>query len=119
MNKYWLYVVIAGIMEIFWVTGLKYSESWWEWLIVIAFISFSFFLLLKACAMLPTGTVYAVFTGIGTIGTVLTEMLFFHEPVNVYKLLLVALLLTGIIGLKKVTHAAGDARGRHQEKHQV
>ncbi|NEW07586.1 multidrug efflux SMR transporter [Paenibacillus sp. SYP-B3998] len=103
MNKYWMYVIISGITEIFWVAGLKYTESYWGWLIVIAAISISFVLLLKACAVLPTGTVYAVFAGIGTVGTVLTEMVIFKEPIHLAKIGLIFVLLIGIIGLKSVT----------------
>ncbi|MEW9699238.1 multidrug efflux SMR transporter [Paenibacillus sp. SI8] len=103
MNKYWMYVILSGITEMFWVAGLKYAASYWGWLVVIASISLSFVLLLKACAALPTGTVYAVFAGIGTIGTVLTEMIVFKEPFHLAKIAMILLLLVGIIGLKRVT----------------
>lgn len=103
MNKNWLYVLIGGIIEVVWVTGLKHAENGWEWLITAAAIAASFWLIIEASRRLPVGTVYAVFTGIGTAGTVLTEMLVFGEPFRWSKTLLIALLLLGVIGLKLIT----------------
>ncbi|MGZ9586349.1 DMT family transporter [Paenibacillus marinisediminis] len=103
MKKEWWLVVLAGVIEVVWVSGLKYSTSWWGWLITIASIVLSFKLLIEAASRLPIGTVYAVFTGLGTAGTVITEMVFFGEPVDPIKLILIAMLTAGVIGLKLVT----------------
>ncbi|MDK8181543.1 multidrug efflux SMR transporter [Paenibacillus sp. UMB4589-SE434] len=102
-NKHWLLVVLAGVIEVIWVTGLKHSTLWWEWLITVIAIIISFKVLIDAAKHLPLGTVYAVFTGLGTAGTVLTEMLVFGEPVKLLKLLFIATLAAGVIGLKLVT----------------
>ncbi|MEH6944195.1 DMT family transporter [Bacillus sp. JJ722] len=99
----WIYVIIAGIIEIFWVIGLKTASSPLEWSVVVIGIAISFFLLFKAYAKLPVGTVYAIFTGIGAGGIVLTETLFFGEPFSIVKVLLIALIFIGVIGLKKIT----------------
>lgn len=102
-NKGWVYVLIAGIIEILWVSGLKHSAAWWEWALTVIAIGISFVVVIRAAKILPVGTVYAVFAGIGTAGTVLTEMLLFGEPFNIVKILLVLVLLSGVIGLKLVT----------------
>ncbi|PYE50724.1 multidrug efflux SMR transporter [Paenibacillus barcinonensis] len=103
MNRNWLYVFIGGIIEIVWVSGLKHASSTWEWVLTAIAIVISFALIIAASKRLPVGTVYAVFTGIGTAGTVLTEMLLFGEPFRLAKVLLIGLLLCGVIGLKLVT----------------
>ncbi|MEK3723319.1 DMT family transporter [Paenibacillus sp. FSL H8-0034] len=103
MNRYWIYVVLSGILEIVWVTGLKHSETALEWTATAAAIMISFLVIILAARRLPVGTVYAVFAGIGTSGTVVVEMLIFGEPFNVAKIMLIAVLLAGVIGLKIVT----------------
>lgn len=101
--KNWLYVLAAGIVEILWVFGLKASETFLEWGGTIALIVISFYLIMKATAQLPVATVYAVFTGIGTAGTVAVGMIFLDEPFSWLKILFIATLLIGVIGLKLVT----------------
>lgn len=103
MNRNWLYVLLSGLVEILWVTGLKHAGNVWEWLGTLIAIVASFYLIIEAAKRLPVGTVYAVFTGIGTAGTVVTEMLVFGEPFNLTKVLLIGVLLAGVIGLKLVT----------------
>ncbi|OME97146.1 DMT family transporter [Paenibacillus amylolyticus] len=103
MNRNWLYVFIGGIIEIVWVSGLKHASNAWEWTLTGIAIVISFGLIIAASKKLPVGTVYAVFTGIGTAGTVLTEMVLFGEPFRLAKVLLIGLLLCGVIGLKLVT----------------
>jgi len=110
MRKEWGYLLLAGALEVVWVSGLKYSAAWWEWGIIVAAMVLSFKALLEAAARLPLGTVYAVFTGLGTVGTVITEIVRYGEPVNVPKLLLIALLAAGVMGLKSVTTEEAAAR---------
>ena len=94
---------VGGMIEIVWVSGLKHASNAWEWALTGLAIVISFGLIIAAAKRLPVGTVYAVFTGIGTAGTVLTEMLLFGEPFRLAKMLLIGLLLCGVIGLKLVT----------------
>ncbi|WP_223066025.1 DMT family transporter [Paenibacillus caui] len=115
MNRNWLYVLIGGIGEVVWVTGLKHASKRWEWLVTLVSIAFSFYLIIKASKRLPVGTVYAVFTGLGTAGTVIAEMLLFREPFQPVKILLIALLLSGVIGLKLIT----DSQKQEQEQEKV
>lgn len=104
MNKEWVKVFIAAFFEVFWVIGLKHADSLWEWLGTIISILISFYVLIMAGKKLPVGTVYAVFVGLGTAGTVASEILFFEEPFKFVKLLLIFLLLVGVVGLKLVTN---------------
>lgn len=99
----WIYIIMAGILEIVWVIGLKYSHGFTEIIpsiVTIIIIIFSFFLLSKALHSIPLGTGYAIFTGLGTVGTVVTGMLFFGETINLLKVFFVALMIVGIIGIK-------------------
>ena len=101
--KNWLFVIGAGIIEILWVFGLKQSTSVLEWVGTILLIILSFYLVMHASKNLPVATVYAVFTGIGTAGTVTVGMLFLDEPFSWLKIMFIFLLLVGVLGLKLVT----------------
>ncbi|MBA1353583.1 DMT family transporter [Staphylococcus cohnii] len=102
----WLKVIVAGIIEILWVTGLNTADSFLSWAGTIIILILSFYLVISACKSLPVGTVYAVFVGIGAIGTVLVDMMFFGDHFNIAKIALVILLVIGIIGLKLTTEEA-------------
>lgn len=99
----WLYVIFAGLIEIVWVLGLKHAEGPIAWIGVAAAMLLSFWLLFKSYKKLPVGTVYAVFTGIGTAGIVMVDTLFLGEPFSLIKMLFIALLFAGVVGLKRVT----------------
>lgn len=99
----WIKVFIAAFFEVFWVIGLKHAHDVWTWTGTIISIIISFYLMIMAGKKLPVGTVYAVFVGMGTAGTVLSEMIFFGEPFKISKIILVLILLCGVIGLKIVT----------------
>ena len=99
----WLKVILAGLVEIIWVTGLNNADSIFSWLFTLIFIILSFYLVINATKSLPVGTVYAIFVGIGAAGTVIVDILFFNQPFTFMKILLVTLLILGIIGLKLST----------------
>ncbi|HDR8185103.1 TPA: multidrug efflux SMR transporter [Bacillus thuringiensis] len=103
MSKDWIKVFVAAFFEIFWVIGLKHADDFWTWTGTIIAIFLSFYLMIMAGKKLPVGTVYAVFVGLGTAGTVFSEILLFGEPFKVGKVLLILFLLAGVIGLKLVT----------------
>lgn len=103
MNKHWIMVFIAAFFEVFWVIGLKHADNVWDWLGTGISIAISFYVMLRASRALPVGTVYAVFVGLGTVGTVLADILFFGDVFKIEKMLLILILLIGIIGLKMVT----------------
>lgn len=99
----WFYLVIAGIFEVVWAIGLKYTEGFTKMvpsLITLAGMAISFYFLSMAVKTLPIGTAYAIWTGIGAAGAVILGMVLFGEPRNVLRLMFVAFILIGIIGLK-------------------
>lgn len=108
-NRGWMYVLIGGVFEVGWVSGLKHSSNIWEWLLTVIGIAISFSLMINASKILPIGSVYAVFTGLGTAGTVIAETMLFGEPFSFAKTLLILLLLSGVVGLKLVTDATPTA----------
>ena len=99
----WVYLVIAGLLEVFWSTCLKFSEGFtvmkFTVLTIIGMV-FSFLFLSQATKQLPLGTSYAIWTGIGALGAVVVGIVLFKESVTAPRMLFVALLLIGIIGLK-------------------
>jgi paired small multidrug resistance pump len=103
MNANWMKVVVAALFEVFWVSGLKHADDFWTWTGTVISVIISFYGMIMASRKLPVGTVYAVFVGLGTAGTVISEILFFGEPFKMSKILLIVLLLVGVIGLKLVT----------------
>ncbi|MGE1166562.1 DMT family transporter, partial [Peribacillus simplex] len=99
----WIYIIMAGLLEIVWVIGLKYSHGFTKIIpsiVTVVIIIYSFFLLSKALHSIPLGTGYAVFTGLGTVGTVVIGMLFLGETINPLKVFFMALMILGIIGIK-------------------
>ena len=100
MNRSWLSIVIAAIFEVMWVIGLKHANNPLEWIGTLVAIFISFYLMIKAGENLPVGTVYAVFVGLGTTGTVLVDALVFKQPISFMKIVFLAILLVGVIGLK-------------------
>jgi len=111
MNKNWPFVIIAGLIEILWAIGLKHSSNWIEWIGTAILLYLSFVLLVKATKSLPVATVYAIFTGMGTAGTVVVEMVVFGEPFSWTKVLFILLLLFGVVGLKLVTNESSEKEG--------
>lgn len=100
MNKSWIYVLLTSLSELVWVYGFHIASTWWEWLIIVIFIMMDLHFLAKACETLPTGTVYAIFAGAGTIGTFLMDVFLFNEHVNFVKVFFIIMVLVGVIGLK-------------------
>ena len=103
MNQHWLKLMIASLLEVFWVIGLAHSHDIWTWTGTIIALIISNYLMITVGQVLPAGTVYAVFVGLGTAGTVISEILFFDEAFKWGKIVLILLLLVGVIGLKLVT----------------
>ena len=103
MNTDWVKVIIAAFFEVFWVIGLKHADDFWTWTGTVIAIIVSFYLMIMAGKKLPVGTVYAVFVGLGTAGTVFSDIVFFGEPFKIAKVILILVLLGGVIGLKLVT----------------
>jgi quaternary ammonium compound-resistance protein SugE len=106
MSMAWTYLFFAGLFEIGWAIGLKYTDGFTRlvptiW--TIASMIVSLLLLGLALKTLPVGTGYAVWTGIGTVGTAILGIVLFGEPATILRLASIGLILSGIIGLKLVT----------------
>ncbi len=99
----WAYLIIAGVFEVIWAMGLKYSHGFtrlYPSLITLVGMAISFYLLSLAAKSLPIGTAYAIWTGIGAFGAVLLGILLFNEPFNILRVVFLCLILIGILGLK-------------------
>jgi quaternary ammonium compound-resistance protein SugE len=99
----WVIVAIAGLMETGWALGLKYSEGFTKLVpsvVTIVLALGSFYLLSVAMKSLPVGTAYAVWVGIGAVGTAIAAVFLFNEPVNLMRVMGVLLILAGIAALK-------------------
>ncbi|SNR84790.1 MULTISPECIES: multidrug efflux SMR transporter [unclassified Azospirillum] len=99
----WFYLLAAGLAEIGWAIGLKYTDGFTRPLptaLTLLSMLVSILLLGLALKTLPLGTAYAIWTGIGTVGTVLAGMLLFGEPTDALRLGCIALIVAGIAGLK-------------------
>ena len=104
----WIYLFFAGLFEIGWAVGLKYTDGFtrfWPTLATLAAMGLSLWLLGLALRALPLGTAYAVWTGIGTVGTALLGIALFQESADLVRLASIGLILAGIIGLKLVSAA--------------
>lgn len=102
----WVYLVAAGLLEIVWAIGLKYTEGFTRLgptAITVGAMVVSIVLLGVALRDLPVGTGYAIWTGIGTVGTALLGILIFHEPATALRLASIGLIVAGIVGLKLVS----------------
>ena len=99
----WIYLVIAGLLEIGWAIGLKYTQGFsrlWPSVTTIVLMIASFLLLAQALKTIPVGTGYAVWTGIGAAGTAIIGILVLGESHAPLRLLCLALIIAGVIGLK-------------------
>lgn len=102
----WIYLFFAGLFEIGWAVGLKYSDGFtrlWPSLLTMGAMAISVFLLGLALRTLPLGTGYAIWTGIGTIGTAILGIVLFSEPAAALRLACIGMIAAGIIGLKLVS----------------
>jgi len=102
----WVVLFVAGLLEVGWAVGLKYTEGLtrpWPTVGTAAALVASMGLLAVALRTLPLGTAYAVWTGIGTIGTAVLGVVLFREPATAMRMLCIALIVAGIVGLKLVS----------------
>jgi quaternary ammonium compound-resistance protein SugE len=102
----WIFLTIAGLFEVAWAIGLKYTDGFsrlYPSLWTVASMAISFLFLSLALKMLPVGTAYAVWTGIGAVGTAMLGIYLFGEPATALRLACIGLIVAGIVGLKLVT----------------
>lgn len=101
----WVYLFIAGLFEIGWAIGLKYTEGYTKLVptvLTLAGMGASVYTLGLALKDIPIGTGYAVWTGIGSVGTAILGIILFGEPATMLRLLCIGLIVAGIVGLKMV-----------------
>ncbi|PIT11121.1 multidrug transporter [Snodgrassella alvi] len=103
----WLSLLLAGLLEVVWAIGLKYSQNFTKLtpsIITLVALVGSFLLLAQSMRSLPVGTAYAVWTGIGAVGATIVGIIVFREPAGVMRLISLGLIIIGIIGLKFGAH---------------
>ena len=101
----WLLLLLAGLFEVAWAIGLKYTDGFSRplpTLLALSAMAVSVLLLAMAVKQLPLGTAYAVWTGIGAVGTVLMGIWLFNEPATLARVLCLLLIIGGILGLKLI-----------------
>lgn len=106
MSTNWVILIIAGLFEIFWAIGLKYTDGFSKLipsLFTIISMLISIWLLSISLKTLPLGTAYAVWVGIGTVGTVIAGIILFGDSVNSIRIISILLIILGIVGLKITT----------------
>jgi len=100
---HWIVLFLAGLLEVVWAVGLKYTEGFTKLVpsaVTLAAMAGSVILLGLALRSLPLGTAYAIWTGIGTVGTVIWGIMMLNEPASVARLVCIAMIVAGIAGLK-------------------
>ena len=105
----WIYLIIAGLFEIGWAIGLKYTEGFtrlWPSIWTALSMGVSVYLLSRALQTIPVGTGYAVWTGVGAVGTAILGIILFNEPKNLARILCILLIVAGIVGLKLFSSAS-------------
>jgi len=107
----WLYVFFAAVVEVFWVLGLKYSDNLIMWTGTIIMIIISFVFIIKACSKLPSGTVYAVFTGSGAAAIAILDFLYLGEPFSTMKAACIGLIIIGVVGIQITTNERQEEEG--------
>jgi quaternary ammonium compound-resistance protein SugE len=106
MSTNWVVLIIAGLFEIFWAIGLKYTDGFSKIIpsiLTILSMIISVWLLSISLKTLPLGTAYAVWVGIGTVGTVIAGIILFNDSVNLLRIISILFIILGIIGLKITT----------------
>jgi len=102
----WVLLLVAGMLEVGWAIGLKYTEGftrWWPSVLTLGAMVLSVVLLGVAMKSLPVGTSYAVWVGVGAVGTAILGMVLFGEPATVGRLASLGCIVVGIVGLKLAT----------------
>lgn len=99
----WFYIFTAGVFEVAWAIGLKYTEGFtklYASVATVAAMAISFYFLSQGLKTIPLGTAYAVWTGIGAVGTAVMGMILFNESKDLARIFCILLIVAGIVGLK-------------------
>jgi quaternary ammonium compound-resistance protein SugE len=104
----WIWLIIAGILEVAWAVGLKYADGFTRpvpSVVTVLLLLGSFACLAQAVKVIPLGTSYAIWTGIGAVGTAIAGMVLFREPATAARLACIVLIVAGIVGLRLTLRA--------------
>lgn len=101
INKEWAFVVLTCFFELCWIFGFSVATELWHWLIIITLLIVDFTFLTNACKTIPTGTVYAIFSGVGAVGATIFDVLLFDKHITLLHVFFVALIIIGVIQLKR------------------
>lgn len=104
-----MYVILTCIFELLWIYGFSAAENWFHFSIIAVIIVTDFYFLEKACESIQTGTVYAIFSAVGTICTALMDTLLFHVEFSLAKGFFIAILIIGVISLKLAENETSGA----------
>lgn len=118
----WIYLLLAGFLEVGWTFGLKYSEGFTilvPSIITVVLLAASFYLFAKSMQIIEIGTAYAMFTGMGTVGTVIAGILFLDEPIDFWRMFFIVLLISGIVGLKLVSKDKKEGPSEQTQTDQI
>lgn len=108
----WIYLIVAGLFEVGWAIGLKYTDGFTKLvpsLLTVSAMAISFWLLSIAIKTIPVGTAYAVWTGIGAVGVAILGMLLLGESKDIIRIVCLLLIVLGIVGLKLVSLTSGNS----------
>ncbi len=103
----WVFLMLAGVFEISFTTAMRFTDGFtklWPTLLVLALATVSIYFVTKAAELVPLGTAYAIWGGLGAIGTVAIGIFYFGEPVTLWRMVFLSTLILSIAGLKLVTH---------------
>lgn len=103
----WVFLMIAGVFEISFTTAMRFTDGFtrlWPTVLVLALATVSIYFVTKAAELIPLGTAYAIWGGLGAIGTVIVGITYFGEPVTPWRMVFLSTLILSIAGLKLVTH---------------
>ncbi|MFQ1017293.1 DMT family transporter [Gilliamella sp. BG7] len=101
VNKEWAFVVLTCFFEICWILGFSIATELWQWVIIVSLIIVDFTFLTNACKKIPTGTVYAIFSGVGAVGATVIDILLFNKEIKLIQLFFVAIIIIGVVQLKR------------------
>jgi len=110
--KGWMYVFLAAFVEVFWVLGLKYSTNFLMWTGTVITIIFSFYFIIKACNLIPSGTVYAVFTGSGAAAIAIIDFTLLGAHFTYAKAGFILLIIIGVVGIQLTTSSNEEEKSK-------
>lgn len=101
VNKEWAFVVLTCFFELCWILGFSIATEFWHWIIIVSLLMVDFTFLTNACKTIPTGTVYAIFSGVGAVGAMIIDLSLYGKEIKIVQIFFVALIILGVVQLKR------------------